>query len=1136
MIYIPTHSLRIRIPIHFRGGVQMLLALSSTFLFEIATAAEWERTLEPAAFSVNETETLSAKVMSDGKEYSVTSSDKAQTVAIELGTVEVKPETAYICQFEITGTATSPAAEVSLMIREKAVPDGAAFKPYHRTSLSQRPLLAGESSVRQLRILTGAESHAFSAVIVVTGLEGELRFTRFGLSVDESARRILTDAEAVADGLKVMAEVRAAADARTPLVPRSLVFSRSQMKYPLGRNYYHEWNDRPLLVSRAYRVGSNYPTPLESYRRTLEEVAEYGIDGLAFFPETVRRLRMFEAHTEAGIKGVGLLPEFLPGDDAAAITAKTEILRKALANPAAPRINGKILVTSYAAESLSPEGWNDVLTQLRENVGDSFLFLPSLTNVVGLRKSYLEGKPVSRTEVEAEQAVLRSYLDVCDGIYFNYPAAFRQTDHTFDGEFYRNIFIPVFKSVLSEPNYREKLLGLSAYKSHMSPERSNSLHEDGTRTLRRSFEAAMNASPDVIILPEWDEVNENTNFRPTVYGSRTSGRIIRYYMSQLKGGKPSPYPGDNTNVPNLILSTRKSVVLGQVAEFELLNVPDGGDEKHYSVALNLENADGQVAHSFPSVKFDSTELKEHRFTLATENFPDTVALIPTLRIKGFGEEPLEYREGFHHVQIRATWNWDDLFVKQPLRDLLRPASAIVVLEGRENAEASLILRGSAVSPEELNLIEVLGDDDEVYTYDAKDEFFRNAPDKDLLLVEFRSQNNLRIKGNVTLENATADWFTNGAPLIQQEADEGSQRISFDRPVSIHQRWIYLAVPKTKIAKGRLAFDFDLAKFSVPLKDVFEKSMIARAFENGLHISVRPYRRQIDMPSPAEAKEVSFQVNLWPEIATEQYHLRLTTVSGKTYRSRPVIMSKAKTSEASDKTKLRIHSDTSKGPINLEVKKNRVPELRYEFDPSRGAVLLTDAGRPFWGSLGGFTNSTTGRGTINNLFGEKYPSDVARSAPAWVTDNGSHCLEFDGVGTYLELPREAIPRHGAFTLDVEIKPDTPEDQTLLINGVIGRQTGLTLRIEDGKLHASFLNSDWTRQPFSTQLNIPPAEWSMIRVRSDFENLSLSVNGKTESFPQPLPAANLGFTVIGANWKGKAYSGRLRRLVITHNALP
>ena len=74
----------------------------------------------------------------------------------------------------------------------------------------------------------------------------------------------------------------------------------------------------------------------------------------------------------------------------------------------------------------------------------------------------------------------------------------------------------------------------------------------------------MAARPDVILLPEWDEFNENTCFRPTVYGGTTTQRIMRYYEPDQRVD-PTPVPGDDTSIPNLILSARKCVTLGEEA-------------------------------------------------------------------------------------------------------------------------------------------------------------------------------------------------------------------------------------------------------------------------------------------------------------------------------------------------------------------------------------------------------------------------------------------------------------------------------------------------------------------------------------------------------------------------------------------
>src|SRR5690606_14578540 len=142
------------------------------------------------------------------------------------------------------------------------------------------------------------------------------------------------------------------------------------------------------------------------------------------------------------------------------------------------------------------------------------------------------------------------------------------------------------------------------------------------------------ARPDVIILPDWDEQNENTSFRPTVYGSRTSERILRYYMSRIKSKAPTPLPGDDESTPNLILSTRKNIGLGENMMVELLNVPDSNEANTYRVQLSLMDENGKLVREFDEVNFDANKLQEHRFYLPSETIPSVRALLPVLRIRG----------------------------------------------------------------------------------------------------------------------------------------------------------------------------------------------------------------------------------------------------------------------------------------------------------------------------------------------------------------------------------------------------------------------------------------------------------------------------------------------------------------------
>lgn len=1095
-------------------------------------------TIEPQQFGLPEAPAVTATLLPDGSAVSVSSARIEGHATLDLGWIPVEPNCGYRARYRIRPVGLQEPGSVYLMLREHEAEGVRPFEPYNRESSGLREVPVapdGEWIERQLTFVTRQETRFLSGAIVILALNGEMQFGALELTALGAPAPPVDPAQAWEEYDRMMDEVRAQADSRVPLTERPLVFSRSQMKYGLGRNYYHQWNDRPLLVSRDYREQSDYVTPPASYERTLQQVVKYGIDGLALFPETRGRLEMFDLHEQLNVPGVGLLPEFLTAYTDDPIGDKVRILERALRAPFAPRIDGKLLITSYSAGSYTPAQWKEVLDELRARVGDVFIFLPALTTGVGLRSPLMNGEPIPAAAIEAEKTVLREYLDVCDGIYFNYPPALRKPDHTFDAEFYREVFIPVYKSVLAEPAYRNKYLGLSAYRSHMSPDRGNNLFEDYTRTLRSSFEAAMDARPDVIILPEWDEQNENTSFRPTVYGGNTTGRLLRYYMSEIKDEPPTPWPGDDRSIPNLILSTRKILTLGETLIVELVNVPDGTDAGRYEVAVALQDEAGQVVHEFEPVTFDSAALQEERLSLPSETLADAQALVPVVAIRGYRGEDITLDSGFHHINLRATWNWDYLTVRQPLRDMLRDAEVELAWEPPADAEGPLTLTGTASAPGALGLVELLGDDDEVYAVDRNGEFLRDDPNYELFLVEYRSINTIPMQGAVTLRNATSPiWRSEGPELVpvEVEGDVPAQRIELQTDASESVRWVYFAVPREDLDVAELDWNFDTGSFSVGLSEVLEKKIVAYDFEGPIHVTVQPYRRQVDMPSHLTEREVTFEVPIWPEIATEQFHLRITTADGKQFRSRPLLLPEA---DSGARVPLRIYSEAQGGPVDVQVAASRVPELDFEFDPSRGAVLLAED-RPFWAILGGYSNTSTGRGSPNGIWRSgrgSYPTSATHSAPAWVEEDGRPALEFDGVGTYLELPRESLPNRGSFTMSFDVKPASDRDQFLLVYRVGGSQKGLGLQIQGGRLVGNYSAADWTGQSMETGLEVPAGEWSTITVRHDFEQMTLGANGETASFPVTLPANNIGFTLIGDGWTGNWFEGRLRDLQIVHN---
>ena len=925
---------------------------------------------------------------------------------------------------------------------------------------------------------------------------------------------------------EVLVRLTEEAGKREKVLERPIVFSRAQVKYDLGINYYNTWRDRPLFNSRKWRISSSYFTAPEAWREMLLMAGEYGLDGLAFFPETKGRMDIFPLTAQAGVEGVRLLPEFIPSCAEEDFFAKSAVLKAALDSKQTVRIDGKVLITSYNAQLCTPEQWAKMLDRLKKVHGDTFLFLPALSIPVELRvTSYEEGQgKIGQEDIEEVKSKLRAYLDVCDGIYFHYPPALRNKDGSFDDDFYRNVLIKVMKSVLAEPVYKEKLLGLSAYRAHLNPDYGNNLSDDLTRTLRRSFEAAMEADPDVMVLPEWDEFNENTCFMPTVYTGTSTKRILRYYMQKIKGVPHTPLSSDDPSIPNLILSTRKIVVLGEILEFELLNVPDTEEEISYTVELSLSDENGNVLKKMDAVEFSSTTLKEHRLRLPSEEFAQARAIIPGLVIRKKNGEEIKIQDGLYPIQLRATWNWDLLAVKQPIRDVMRP----------EKVEIAWTDDGISVAlqtTEELSYVEITGDAGEVYTFDPHDEFFRNNADRELYLIEYRAIDDSRFEGRVSLKNGKGTWWhdTNMGQHSRSKAIHVSEsEITFQSDLSKHQRVIYLAAEKSE--NTVLELDFGGNAFEIPLKEIRERKIVAQNFPNGLHVTISPFAKQFDLPQPLEGREANFTVPVWPEIGTEQFVLQAIARSGRIYRSRPLLLPVKNT----ESVPLRIYSKTQQRGMNIEVSSDRIPHIQYAFEPKRGAVLVADAGRPFWASLGGFANAIAGKGMPVNLAVFQV-DDVVKLAPEWKEMEGKTYLEFDGSSSYIHLPKEFLPNHGSFEMKMKIRPDASnESYNLLAAHLRSKRVVFSLRVEKGKLVGTYVDSDWKVNSFRTPLKVPVDQWSEIKVSYDFEKMRFSVNGETAVFDSTFPAAHMGYGVFGIVRKGSpAFSGLLESLEVKHH---
>jgi hypothetical protein len=145
------------------------------------------------------------------------------------------------------------------------------------------------------------------------------------------------------------------------------------------------------------------------------------------------------------------------------------------------------------------------------------------------------------------------------------------------------------------------------------------------------------------------------------------------------------------------------------------------------------------------------------------------------------------------------------------------------------------------------------------------------------------------------------------------------------------------------------------------------------------------------------------------------------MAGKTYTKGPFVFPEKNTGEA----KIRVISETTGKPVICKVDKSRCPVLKYKINPKHGALLKTDEGNRWEGTLG--SGSAYG-GVFQKM--KNYPKKCSCAAPKWVKDGDNYVLKFDGKGNYLHFPTGVLPAKTNFTLEFEIKAFSLKNQYLI----------------------------------------------------------------------------------------------------------
>jgi Laminin G domain len=906
---------------------------------------------------------------------------------------------------------------------------------------------------------------------------------------------------------------------RKRVLPRTMVFCRGQFKYGLGCRgdvgYYGRWTDRPLLLDTSLKHGLKSGTVyFPDFEKMVENAQSYGLDGFGFFPGNGSCFYQDKYHEKIKDKKFTFLPEF--GMIERCVKPKYQkIFDKFCKDPRTYKINGKTVWIIYRGDGTANwksiyAKWAKYLAGFRKRNDNKVLVLSGTNALDGQPFQnwvyrYNRGIALTDKEIKGLKNYLRETLKIFDGINISSATGMKTKDRKLDVKFYNNFLIPLVKSVLAEPAYKDKLFSLSGCIGHENCTRLGyTFDSDGTNTLRQYLDVALRAEPDLLNFKEWDEQNENTSIRPTVYNSFSSKRIFRYYIDKMKNKPLKAIVGDDESIPNLVLSVRKMLTLGEKLKIELLYIPDTEKKQTIEAKIILKSVDGKKIMELPKTIFNTSTIKAKIFYIPTEKLAKYQALTFAIETKYRGKTKT-FEQGLPSTKLRATWNWDYKWVKIPLRDMLQPTSVKFAEAG--NFDGSKIFTANIKTKEMIGMVEVMDNDAVVYAHSATPpwrEDFKN------IVLSFDQRALARITKGET------SFTVKGAKDAAWNSTSGDT-YKYRGRIDWYKRIFYLRIPRDQVKDAVVDYNIkDVVSGSIKVSDILKKWIVAIAGKKDYTLNVSRYQLQPFTPPLIKSKEVSFKILVRPALPTSTIKMRVVTVDGKIYRTKPILL---KSAFSKKQTEISVYSSTAKKAVDLKVDSSRVQNIKYDFNPSRGAMLYTDAGRPFWGHFGGYTTAVTQRGGGETDYfiptRKGYFKNNKSCFPQWVKEDKGYSLKFDGFSNFVLLPQPVISRRSGFTASLDVKPLSNKEQ-ILIDHFSYYPGSIKIFLKNYNLCAEYMPASMRLKKFNSGLKVSAGKWSSIKVIYNQRTLVFEVNGKqSKAFDCPGPGLYDTYTMIGGN---------------------
>ena len=872
--------------------------------------------------------------------------------------------------------------------------------------------------------------------------------------------------------------------ARKRMMEKTMLFPRIQSKYDLMYNYLDGYTldtqtffDRPLFFDRT--LGEKPPQLYDKlnspkgFCRDLDSALEF-TSGFAIFLATrlARTERPLRFATEGGYENA-LLLEVTPPSLKKTNEMMTQI-DLALQSKAVVRCQGKLLISSYHGEVFTPAQWSETLKPYREKYGNGVLITAELRGC-GYQLNTLfnkNGGHVASDDIEKIKTRIRSYLEVLDGVNFSasnhlITQAAGYPENVFNAECYAKFIVPVFASVLSESAYNgKKVLGLSAHRCYAQVRHTGSnVDEMGTRGLRSSLATALSANPDYIIMPEWNEINENTHIQPLVGNAKSTPRVVNAMTGRATKDVERIFP-------NVILSFRSDNALGAPIPIELLGLPD--DDGESQVILRLLDEQGKKLKEFPAVTFSHKSIEESFHLEESGQYSEHRFLMPELEINWNGKRQI-LRDGLPCIRLSTPPVQLMTYTELPLRDLPSPSDIQADIRfSNENITAE----GKFNLPEKVAYIELLANDTPIAAVSKVDEY---AAPEGMLTICWQRNGPVSTSippGELTITALKGkiqrrESFVYGMAGMAVPEQNGN---TLSVPVgggSLCRELFFYVTPDALLEISERG-----EKTVVSIQESLIKNGRFRVLDScGISWQLILKKDLKEMPLPLDKNNESFTlVAKRSDRFNAVYHVRFVTREGRVFRSKPVLAEPPNGDILSIPAFNLLHG---KREI-LNVPSSLVRDVRYRFSPEAGALMLAEDGRREHDAvLGGFDYRTHSQPGWNLLY-----------APEWRKyDNNKWELHFDkGAGLFLGPP---LFSRSAFTIELDAAFDDVKEQTLL--DVIGGR--MPVQVKDGRLMGAITPAKRTFKWSATDKNLlEPKRFYHIVLYYDLEQLTCLMDGR------------------------------------------